>query len=83
MWWETELEVEEYFGEGIPGGTESATDTGWGYYGGVGGAYRINDKVNIQLELTKMKQPDVFKGQSDYPFDLTLTTLGIGVGVRF
>ncbi|WP_455212668.1 outer membrane beta-barrel protein [Kaarinaea lacus] len=82
-WWETELEVEEYFGEGIPGGTESATDTGWGYYGSVGGAYRINDKVNIQLELTKMKQPDVFKGQSGFPFDLTITTLGIGAGVRF
>jgi hypothetical protein len=82
-WWETELEVEEYFGEGIPGGTESATDTGWGYYGSVGAAYRMNDKINIQLELTKMKQLDIFKGQSDYPFDLTITTVGLGVGVHF
>ena len=81
--WETELEVEEYFGKGIPGGTESATDTGWGYYGSIGAAYRFNDKIDLQLELTKMKQLDVFKSQSDFPFDLTITAIGLGAGVRF
>ena len=30
-----------------------------------------------------MKQLDVFEGKSDFPFDLTINSFGLGVGYRF
>ena len=83
LYWQTELEVEEYFSETIPGGTSSATDTGSGYYASIGGAHYITENVIVQLELRHMKQLDVFEGQSDFPFDLTINALSIGLGYRF
>ncbi len=83
LYWSTELEVEEYFGEGIPGGKSSATDNGMGYYASIGGAHYMTENVIVQLELRHMKQLDVFEGQSDFPFDLTINALSIGVGYRF
>lgn len=83
LYWNTELEVEEYFSETIPGGTSSATDNGSGYYASIGGAHYITENVIVQLELRHMKQLDVFEGQTDFPFDLTINALSIGVGYRF
>ena len=83
LYWQTDLEVEEYFNEGIPGGITSATDTGSGYYASIGGAHYITENVIVQLELRHMKQLDVFEGQSNFPFDLTTNALSIGVGYRF
>ena len=83
QYWNTELEVEEYFGTGIPEGTDSATDSGTGYYFSLGGAYYVADNIIVQLELRQMKQLDVFEGQSAYPFDLTINALSFGVGYQF
>jgi hypothetical protein len=83
QYWRTELEVEEYFAPGIDGGVVSATDTGYGYYVGIGGAHYVTEKFIVQLELIHMKQLDVFDGKSDYPFDLTVNALSIGLGYYF
>ena len=83
QYWQTELEVEEYFNESVPGGKTSATDTGTGYYASLGGAHYINDRVVVQLELRHMMQLDVFEGESDYPFDLRINALSFGFGYRF
>lgn len=81
--WRTELEVEEYFGPGTPGGVHSADDTGYGYYLSFGGAHYITDRLLVQLELRHMMQLDVFEGQSAFPFDLAINALSFGVGYRF
>ena len=83
LYWSTELEVEEYFSETIPGGTSSATDNGSGYYVSIGGAHYVTENVIVQLEIRHMKQLDVFEGQTDFPFDLTINALSIGLGYRF
>ena len=83
QYWRTELEVEEYFGPGIPEGTDSATDTGYGYYASIGGAYYVTESVLVQLELRHMTQLDVFEGKSQYPFDLAIISFSFGVGYRF
>ena len=83
QYWRTELEVEEYFGTGLPGGTDSAKDAGFGYYVSIGGAHYVTDNVMIQIELRYMKQLDVFEGRSRFPFDLAVTSFSFGVGYRF
>ena len=83
QYWRTELEVDEFFSTGIPGGTVSSTDTGFGYYASIGGAYYVSEKWLVQLEFRHMKQLDVFEGKSAFPFDLTINSFGIGVGYRF
>lgn len=83
QYWYTELEVEEYFGPGIPEGTVSANDTGYGYYFSIGGGYYVTENVIVQLELRHMEQLDVFEGKTQYPFDLAINSLSFGVGYRF
>lgn len=83
LYWQTELEVEEYFNESIPGGKTSATDTGTGYYASFGGAHYIGEHIVVQLELRHMMQRDVFEGESNYPFDLRINALSFGLGYRF
>jgi opacity protein-like surface antigen len=81
--WRTELEVEEYFNDSIPEGKNSVTDSGYGYYASLGGAYYITENVMLQLELRHMKQLNLFEDESDYPFDLIINALSFGVGYRF
>lgn len=83
QYWRTELEVEEYFGPGIPEGKTSATDTGYGYYVSIGGGYYVTENVIVQLELRHMEQLDVFEGKTQYPFDLAINSLSFGLGYRF
>ena len=83
QYWRTELEVEEYFGPGIPEGSESATDTGYGYYASLGGGYYVTENVIVQLELRYMEQLDVFEGKTQYPFDLAIVSFSFGAGFRF
>jgi opacity protein-like surface antigen len=83
QYWRTELEVEEYFGPGIPEGAESAKDTGYGYYVSIGGGYYVTENVMVQLEFGHMEQLDVFEGKSRYPFDLAINSFSFGVGYRF
>lgn len=83
QYWQTELEVEEYFNDSTPEGSSSLTDTGYGYYASLGGAYYVTENVVLQLELSRFTQLDVFAGESNYPFDLAITALSFGVGYRF
>lgn len=83
QYWHTELEVEEYFGPGIPEGKVSADDNGYGYYVSIGGGYYVTENVMVQLELRHMEQVDVFEGKSQYPFDLAINSFSFGVGYRF
>jgi opacity protein-like surface antigen len=83
QYWRTELEVEEYFNNSIPEGRTILTDSGYGYYAGFGGAHYVTENVVVQLEVGRYYQLDVFGGESNYPFDLTITTLSFGVGYQF
>ena len=83
QYWQTELEVEEYFNNVIPEGKSTVTDSGTGYYASLGGAHYVTENVLVQLEISYMKQLDVFAGESNYPFDLSIIALGFGVGYRF
>ena len=83
QYWRTELEVEEFFGTGIPGDTDSAKDTGYGYYASIGGAYYATENVLLQIELRYMEQLDVFEGKTQYPFDLAISSFSFGIGYRF
>ena len=83
QYWHTELEVEEYFGTGIPAGSSSADDTGYGYYLGLGVAHYVTEKFIVQFELRRFEQLDVFEGQTAYPFDLAINAFSVGVGYRF
>lgn len=83
QYWRTELEVEEYFNESIPGGTTTVDDSGYGYYFGIGGAHYITDRLTIQLEYLYMKQLELFADSSSQPFDLGINALSIGVGYQF
>ena len=81
--WRTELEIEEYFNDSTPEGRIVLDDTGTGYYFGLGGAHYVTDNVMVTLEVRQLVQLDVFAGESNYPFDLTITALSLGVGYRF
>lgn len=83
QYWRTELEVEEEFGAGIPGGTDSSKDTGYGYYASIGGAHYVTENVLVQIEIRHMKQLDLFEGDSEFPFDLTINSFSFGIGYRF
>jgi opacity protein-like surface antigen len=79
----TELEVEEYFGEGIPEGSSSATDSGYGYYLGLGAAHYVTEQFIVLFEISRFMQLDVFEGDTAYPFDLAINAFSLGVGYRF
>jgi opacity protein-like surface antigen len=81
--YETELEVEEFFNEEIPGGMDSARTQGAGYYFGIGAVNFITDRITIQFEYNRMTQLDLFEGRTDSPFDLTINSIGIGCGLTF
>ena len=71
------------FNANLPEGSTSLTDTGTGYYVGIGGAHNITENVLVQLEIRRQVQLDVFGGDSAYPFDLNITSLVFGMGYRF
>ena len=81
--WRTELELEEFFGTGIPGCTVASKDTGYGYYASIGGGYYVTENVLVQIELRHMQQLDVFGDTSQFPFDLTINSFSFGLGYRF
>ena len=83
QYWRTELEVEEDFGAGIPGGTDSSKDTCYGYYASIGCGHYVTENVMVQIEFRHMKQLDLFADTSQFPFDLTINSFSFGVGYRF
>jgi opacity protein-like surface antigen len=83
QYWRTQLEVEEYFGPGIPEGESSADDTGYGYYIGAGVSHFVTESFVVSFEINHFKQRDVFEGKSAYPFDLAINAFSFGMGYRF
>jgi opacity protein-like surface antigen len=83
QYWRTELQVEEYFGPGIPEGESSADDNGYGYYIGAGVTHFVTDRFIVLFELSHYKQLDVFEGETSYPFDLAINAFSFGFGYRF
>ena len=83
QYWRTELEVEEYFNESIPGGINTVDDSGYGYYYAIGGAHDITDRFTIPLELLHMMQLDLCEDHSSQPFDLGINALSVGFGYHF
>jgi len=81
--YQTELEVEEFFNDNIPGGTESANDDGTGVYFGFGATYFATRSVTVQFEFLQMQQNDVFGESSDRAFDLKINNLSLGIGYVF
>lgn len=82
-YWQTEVEVEEYYNEEIPPGTDSADDDGWGYYASIGAGYFVSETITLQLELNRQYQSDIFEGKSDFPFDLEISSIALGAGFHF
>ena len=52
-------------------------------YASIGGGYYATENVLVQIEFRYMEQLDVFEGESQYPFDLTIMSFSFGVGYRF
>lgn len=81
--YQTELEVEEFFNNNIPGGTVSADDDGTGVYFGFGATYFATRSITVQFEFLQMQQNDVFGGSTDRAFDLKINNLSLGIGYVF
>ena len=80
--YQTELQVEQYFGTGLPSGTTSADTDGFGYMVAAGWAHNFTRRFSLQVELNYMVQTDLF-GDSPNSFDLTSSGGGFGFAYAF
>jgi opacity protein-like surface antigen len=80
--YQTELQVEQYFGNGLPNGTTSADTDGFGYIVAAGWAHNFTARFSFQAELNYMVQSDLFE-ESPNAFDLTSSGGGLGFGYAF
>ena len=80
--YQTELQVEQFFGTGMPNGTTSADTDGFGYMAAVGWAHNFTPPFSLQLELNYMVQTDLFE-DSPRSFDLTTSSGGFGFAYAF
>jgi len=71
-----DLELEENFFGIKPGGSDSIDDKVLGYHAGLGLRFQW-DNFGVGPVLRYQHYPNLFKGDSDYPFDLKLTSLGV------
>ena len=78
----SELQVEEFFGSGLPNGITSHTTDGYGYLLGFGWAHSFTRRISMQLELSHMAQLDLFD-ESSRSFDLKSNSFGLGIGYAF
>lgn len=83
LYWETEIEIEEYFNEDTQGGIDSAEDSGQGYYAGIGAAYFITEAITLHFEYNRQQHLDLFDSRSNYPLDLEISSIAIGAGFHF
>lgn len=83
--YDTEINVEDFFGIGLPSGTSSSSTDGKGYFMAIGWAHSFTDSVSFQLELNTQKQLDLFDGKTspENVFDLNNTGFSIGLGYAF
>jgi hypothetical protein len=82
LFYQTELQVEQYFGEGMPNGTTAADTDGFGYMVAVGWAHNFTRRFSLQIELDYMVQTDLFD-ESPNSFDLTSSSGGFGFAYAF
>lgn len=80
--YQTELQVEQFFGTGMPNGTTSADTNGFGYMVAAGWAHNFTRRFSLQLELNYMVQTDLFE-ESPNSFDLTSSGGGFGFAYAF
>ena len=80
--YQTELQVEQYFGTGLPNGTTSADTDGYGYMVAAGWAHNFTRRFSLQVELNYMVQSDLFE-DSPGSFDLTSSSGGFGFAYAF
>lgn len=78
----SELQVEQFFGSGLPNDTTSDTTDGYGYLVGIGWAHSFTKRISMQLELSHMAQLDLFD-ESSRSFDLKSNSFGLGIGYAF
>ena len=78
----SELQVEQFFGSGLPNDTSSDTTDGYGYLAGIGWAHSFTKRISMQLELSHMAQLDLFD-ESSKSFDLKSNSFGLGIGYAF
>ena len=80
--YQAELQVEQFFGTGMPNGTTSADTDGFGYMVAAGWAHNFTRRFSLQLELNYMVQTDLFE-DSPRSFDLTTGSGGFGFAYAF
>lgn len=78
----SELQVEQFFGSGLPNDTTSDTTDGYGYLVSIGWAHSFTKRISMQLELSHMAQLDLFD-ESSRSFDLKSNSFGLGIGYAF
>ena len=80
--YQTELQVEQYFGTGLPNGTTSFDTDGFGYMVAAGWAHNFTRRFLLQVELNYMMQSYLFE-ESPNAFDLTTSSAGFGFAYAF
>lgn len=80
--YQTELQVEQFFGAGLPNGTTADKTSGFGYLLAAGWAHSFTPRFSMQFELNYMAQPNMFD-ESPNAFDLTSTSFGLGIAYAF
>ena len=80
--YQTELQVEQYFGTGKPNGTTSLDTDGFGYMVAAGWAHNFTRRFSLQFELNYMMQSNLFE-ESPNAFDLTSSSGGFGIAYAF
>ena len=76
------LQVEQFFGSGLPNGITSDSTDGYGYLVGFGWAHSFTKRISMQLEISHMAQLDLFDS-SPRSFDLKSNSFGLGIGYAF
>ena len=76
------IQLEETFYDYKPGGTDSTTDQGNGYYVGLGVRRTAKNNLDVQIQVMHFQRLDVL-GESTRPFDLSTTGASAGITMHF
>lgn len=80
LFYQLDVELEETFYGLKPSGSVSKSDSGSGFYLGVGSGLKLSPQFSLIAELLYRSRRDVF-GDSSASFDVN--SVGIGIGGRF
>ena len=83
LFWDTEFELEESFWDITPGGIDTVTDKGTGYYISSGIKFHFHKNVYVDAYLSRHQRNDIFADVSDYPVNIRESLVGLGVGFSF